>query len=95
MSSKLYLCKNTACALGSLQQPGRFTGPGITKEALNLLTGQPVEQMKKGVDYGEGFCPNCGQKGEEYDSAQAIKDALAEAEAQHKARVKAIKEGVA
>jgi hypothetical protein len=94
MSSKLYLCNNPACALGSVKQPGRFVG-GITPEALNLLTGQPVEQMKKGVDYGSGFCPNCGEQGEEYDSAAATKEALAEAEAQHAAHVKAIKEGVA
>jgi hypothetical protein len=94
MANKLYLCKNTACSLGSLQQPGRFTG-GITAEAVNLLTGQPVEHLKKGVDYGEGFCPNCAHEGEEYDAAAAVKEALAEAEAQHAAQVKAIKEGVA
>jgi hypothetical protein len=94
MASKLYLCKNKACSLGSLQQPGRFTG-GITQEAVHLLTGRPLEDLKKGSDYGAGFCPNCGQEGEEYDADAAVKDALAEAEAQHAARIKAIKGGVA
>lgn len=62
--AKKYECHNPACVLGTVENPGRFTG-GITKEALNVLTGKPVDDMKSGEDYGPGFCPNCGQKGTE------------------------------
>ena len=60
--AKTYECTFQACTLGTLGQPGRFTG-GITAEAVTLLTGKPPEHQEKGVDYGEGICPNCGQKG--------------------------------
>lgn len=94
MAAKTYLCKNPACSLGSMKDYGRFTG-GITAEAVQLLTGAPLESLKKGEDYGDGFCPNCAAPGEAFDPDKAIAGALAEAEAQHAERVKAIKEGVA
>lgn len=62
--AKKYECQNSACSLGGIENPGRFTG-GISKEQLNALTGRPVDDMKSGADYGPGFCPNCGQKGAE------------------------------
>jgi len=62
--AKTYLCKNSACSLGTVGNPGRFSH-GITKEQVNLLTGKPVDDLKSGEDYGPGFCPNCGQKGAE------------------------------
>jgi hypothetical protein len=94
MSSELYLCHNPACSLGSMKQPGRFVG-GITKEQAHLLSGTPLESLEKGVTYGDGVCPNCGQfSGVEYDSAAAVKEALAEAKAAYDAHVEAIKEGV-
>jgi hypothetical protein len=90
----LYVCKNGGCTLGSLLQHGRFTG-GISAEQKQMLTGKPLEQLKKGVDHGEGICPNCGQPGDPYDAAAAAKDVLAEAKARYDAEVAAIKEGVA
>lgn len=57
-----YHCTNTACVLGSVKDPGRFTG-GISAEQVNLRTGRPVEEMVRGADYGEGFCPVCGDQG--------------------------------
>jgi len=61
--AKVYECRNASCSLGTVGNPGgRFTG-GMTAEAKTLLTGQPAEHMKKDEDYGEGICPNCGQKG--------------------------------
>lgn len=65
----VYECHNEACSSGSRVDPGRFTG-GITKEQVNLLTGDPVENMVEGRDYGEGFCPTCGQKGKATDEEQ-------------------------
>ena len=62
--AKTYLCANAACSLGTVGNPGRFSG-GITKEQLNVLTGKPVDDMKSGEDHGAGFCPNCGHKGTE------------------------------
>jgi hypothetical protein len=62
--AKKYECSNEHCSLGVVGQPGRFSG-GITKEQVTLLTGQPAENLKSGEDYGQGFCPNCGAKGEE------------------------------
>ena len=62
--AKKYECHNPACVLGTVGQPGRFTG-GITKEQVNLLTGAPADALEKGKDYGDGICPNCGTKGEE------------------------------
>jgi hypothetical protein len=59
---QVYHCTNSACVLGSVKDPGRFTG-GISAEQVNLRTGRPVEEMTRGVDYGEGFCPVCGEKG--------------------------------
>jgi hypothetical protein len=64
MATKKYECTNPACSLGTVGEPGRFTG-GITNEQLHLLTGQPLEELKSGTDHGPGFCPNCGQKGKE------------------------------
>jgi hypothetical protein len=32
---------------------------------VNILTGKPVDDLKSGEDYGQGVCPNCGQKGKE------------------------------
>lgn len=58
----VYTCHNKACSLGSLKDPGHFTS-GMTPERKNLLTGDPVEGMVEGKDYGEGVCPNCGEKG--------------------------------
>ena len=62
--AKKYECKNAACTLGTVGEPGRFTG-GITKEQVHLVTGKPVDSLNKDEDYGAGFCPNCGQKGAE------------------------------
>lgn len=61
---KTYECANKACSLGTVGAPGRFTG-GITSEQVTLLTGKPAEQQEKGVDHGEGICPNCGKSGKE------------------------------
>lgn len=60
--AQVYFCVNSACALGSKKGHGRFTG-GITAEQLNVLTGDPVENMVEGEHFGEGFCPTCGEKG--------------------------------
>jgi hypothetical protein len=62
--AKTYLCDNAACTLGSVGNPGRFSG-GMTKDQKHLLTGQPVDDLKSGEDFGAGICPNCGQKGAE------------------------------
>lgn len=60
----MYRCDNVeSCPLGSRGEPGYFTG-GITAEQVNVITGKPVDGMEKGVDYGPGICPNCGQPGE-------------------------------
>ena len=65
MAKKFYECQNAGCALGTMGQAGgRFTA-GITADALHILTGRPVDDMKKGEDYGDGICPNCGKKGKE------------------------------
>lgn len=52
---KLYECHNKACTLGSVANPGQFTG-GITEDQVRALTGDPE------APFGEGYCPNCGQK---------------------------------
>ncbi len=62
--AKMYLCENKACSLGTVGEPGRFSS-GITKKQVHLLTGRPVDSLKSDEDYGQGFCPNCGQKGVE------------------------------
>jgi hypothetical protein len=62
--AKTYLCEAPHCTLGTVGAPGRFA-VGITAEQVNLLTGKPVEQLEKGVDYGVGVCPNCGTPGKE------------------------------
>lgn len=59
---KLYRCENAACTLGTAGQPGLFTG-GITAGHVHVLTGRPLEELKKGVDFGDGICPNCGKPG--------------------------------
>jgi hypothetical protein len=62
--AKTYVCKNPACSLGTVGNPGRFTG-GITAAQKQLLTGEPLENFKDRKDFGQGFCPNCGQPGKE------------------------------
>jgi len=57
-----YECDNAACALGTVGEPGRFTG-GATAEQIAILTGKPQDELVDGTDYGDGFCPNCGQEG--------------------------------
>lgn len=91
---KIYTCENGACTLGTVGNPGRFTG-GITADQVTVLTGKPADSLEKGVDYGDGICPNCGQPGVEYTAADAIDEALKAAKAAYDAQVKAIKEGVA
>lgn len=61
MAKTVHLCENPACTLGAVGHPGRFTG-GITAEGKHLLTGAPLESLKEGADYGDGFCPNCATK---------------------------------
>ena len=56
--AKTYECANPACSLGTVGNPGRFTG-GITKEQATLLTGNPEPE------HGAGVCPNCGKPGKE------------------------------
>lgn len=58
----VYECENVACALGSRADHGRFTG-GISAEQKNRLTGEPVESLVEGEDFGEGVCPSCGEPG--------------------------------
>lgn len=75
MSLTTYLCGAPNCTLGTVGQPGRFTG-GITAAQVNLITGRPVEELLEGVDYGEGICPNCGTPAtSEDDSEGAVHDA--------------------
>ena len=57
-----YECRSDACTLGTRGAPGRFTG-GITAGGRFLQTGTPEELLEEGKDYGEGFCPNCGERG--------------------------------
>ena len=54
--SKVYECGNQACSLGTVGNPGRFTG-GISKEGAFVLTGN------QDAEHGPGYCPNCGKKG--------------------------------
>jgi hypothetical protein len=61
-TAQVYNCVNPACVQGSRKDPGRFTG-GITADQVNVLTGEPVENLVEGEHYGEGFCPTCGEKG--------------------------------
>ena len=63
MPLKEYECTNEACTLGDPYNPGRFSG-GITKEQVTMRTGNPEPK-----DYGNGFCPNCGEKGKEVDGS--------------------------
>jgi hypothetical protein len=42
----------------------------MTAEGKHILTGAPLEQLKKGEDYGPGICPNCGQPGETFDASK-------------------------
>lgn len=53
----VYECSNPACTLGTVGQPGRFTG-GITPEQKSILTGDPEPDV-----HGDGVCPNCGKPG--------------------------------
>lgn len=93
--AKTYRCENEHCPLGTFGKPGGLFVGGITKEAVNLLTGRPLEQLKSGVDYGPGICPNCGTPAVEHTAEDAQKEALADAKAQYEAQVAAIKDGVA
>lgn len=56
-----YRCENPACTLGARGVPGHFTG-GITAHQVNVLTGKPVDQLDP-AEFGEGVCPNCGERG--------------------------------
>ena len=58
MASKTFECQNPACSLGTVGNPGRFTG-GITRDQATMLTGDPE------AEHGAGVCPNCGKKGKE------------------------------
>jgi hypothetical protein len=53
---KTYLCKNKSCTLGTVHNPGRFTG-GISADLAVAISGDPDAK------HGEGVCPNCGQPG--------------------------------
>lgn len=53
---KVYECRNKACSLGTVGQPGHFTG-GISPLGIELLTGN------REAPSGEGYCPNCGANG--------------------------------
>ena len=55
-------CRNGSCTLGTRGTPGRFTG-GITADGVALLTGEPAESLEDGKHFGEGFCPNCAERG--------------------------------
>lgn len=71
-----YECNNPSCSLGAVGHPGHFTG-GITPASLNVLTGQPVESFgeeTEGEEWGEGVCPNCGQKGTLTDEPHIVTD---------------------
>lgn len=90
MSKKLYVCHNPACTLGSIHDPGRFAG-GMTAQGKHLLTGAPPESLKEGDDYGDGICPNCGQKAELFDQQKEKEAALKDAKEAYEAQVAAIK----
>jgi hypothetical protein len=77
MSKTEYQCVSDGCTLGSRKQPGRFTG-GMTAEQKNLLTGAPLETLKDGTDFGEGICPNCGDKGQPYDHSKPATEFIKE-----------------
>lgn len=53
---KLYECHNEFCSLGTLANPGRFSG-GMTPEGAAVLGLNPDNPT------GEGICPNCGTEG--------------------------------
>jgi hypothetical protein len=57
--AKLYECSNPACSLGTVGNPGKFSG-GATKQHITTLTGEPEPE-----NYGDGVCPNCGKAGKE------------------------------
>lgn len=61
-AAAIYECQNPACTLGSRKGPGYFTG-GITAAQKAMLTGDPEESFSEGKDFGEGFCPVCGESG--------------------------------
>jgi len=91
--AKTYRCENEHCPLGTFGKPGGLFVGGMTKEGRNLLTGEPLESLEKGVHYGEGICPNCGSPAVEHTAEDAQKAALADAKAQYDAQVAAIKGG--
>jgi len=59
-----YICQNGHCLLGSRLDQGRFTG-GISAQQVSLLTGDSVPVVEEHGEYGEGYCPNCGEHGKE------------------------------
>jgi hypothetical protein len=61
-SKKIYECTNASCTLGSRKDPGRFSG-GITQEQATAFLGDPD------APHGDGYCPNCGEKGKEVSDA--------------------------
>lgn len=64
LSNQVYECHNSQCTLGSRKEPGLFTG-GMTEAGLELIYGTTTEEDRttEGIGFGEGYCPNCGQKG--------------------------------
>lgn len=88
---KVYECENKSCTLGTRDQPGRFSG-GAEPEQITVITGNPEPEH-----YGEGVCPNCGEKGKSVgtepdphkgtDPYQEIHDKIGEDTARERARL--------
>lgn len=55
-TAKVYRCENPTCSLGTVKDPGRFTGGAVAEQVL-MITGEPEGKC------GEGVCPNCCQPG--------------------------------
>jgi hypothetical protein len=55
LEKTLYFCKRDNM---------NFTDGAEAANVVNL-TGKPEESLVEGEDFGEGVCPNCGEKGEE------------------------------
>jgi hypothetical protein len=62
----VYECTNTACTLGNRKEPGRFSG-GSTERTLEVL-GLPAD-----TPHGDGYCPNCAEKGKQVETFQPAK----------------------
>lgn len=58
----VYICENPACSLGTVGEPGRFTG-GISSYQVHIVAGEPLEEIEKSGKHGEGYCTNCGTSG--------------------------------